>query len=303
MEGQISEAGSISTTDVGAAPVAEGAGTGGAPVAEAPVAEAAAPAAPEAPPVASFPSADEWGWDEWDGTPDALPEEIRGWHSKFDERFNSTKAELEQEWEQKLTKSQQNAKAWEDMFDALSSGGEDPRVAQATQELNGLREEFAQYRMEVEEREARYAEYIERETERYYNMVAERNPEIIEKMNATPGADDVIMSLMGEGDQDGLEFEAALQVWDRGEEAVAFAQAAVADGVANKYIKDLVDLKFPKQAPPKPKTQPASVDLVTGSEPVRRSAPIPTKDTTPGNLEDARRLAAERAWARMTGKR
>jgi hypothetical protein len=258
------------------------------------VAEAAPQAAPEAP---AFPSADEWGWDEWDGTADALPEEIRGWHSKFDERHATALGE----YEQKVAKAQQNAKAWEDMFNSTMDGREDPRVATTTAALEQLQGEFSQYRQEMDEREARYTAYVERETERYFNMVAERHPDIIEAMNDTPGADDVVMGLMGEGDH-GLDFEEALQVWDRGEEAVAFATEAVKEGVATKYIKDLVDLKFPKQEPappPPPVKQPKSVDLVTGAEPVRRSAPVPNPNKAPQGLDSARNAAAERAWARM----
>ena len=32
---------------------------------------------------ASFPSADEFGWDNWDGTEESLPEDVRTWGKQF----------------------------------------------------------------------------------------------------------------------------------------------------------------------------------------------------------------------------
>lgn len=296
MEGQIAQEAPAVAPDTA---ISGGEGTSsGAPVAEAPVAEAPEAPAPEAP---IFPDADEYDWDAWDGTTDTLPEEIRGWHSKFDAGWTTKVSEHEQA----LAKAKDSAKAWENMFNSLADGAEDPRISQSQQALTSLQAEFAQYRQEMDEREARYTAYVEKETERYFNMVADRNPELIEKMNATEGADDVIMGLMGEDDT-GLDFEEALKVWDRGEDAVAFAQQAVKDGVSSKYIKDLVEMKFPKEAPappPAPVKQPKSVDLVTGAEPITRSAPVPEASKAPQTLDAARQAAAQRAWERMTGKR
>lgn len=293
MEDTTSTAAPAATTS--AAPETSGATGGGAPVAEAPVAEAPVADAP------TFASADDWGWDDWDGEATTLPEEVQGWYTRFNDRFGEERNSLNEQ----LATATKSSKAWEDMFNSVIDGEADPRIAQSEKALTDLQNEYAAYRQEQERIQGAYEAYVDRESTRYFNMVAERHPEIVERLNATEGADDAVLALMGETGE-GLEFEDALLIWDKGPDALAFAQQAVKDGVAAAYIKDLVQSKFGDKAPappaPQPKAQPASVDLVTGAEPVRRAAPVPTAQQRPMSMQDKRRAAAERAWAAM-GKR
>ncbi len=281
-------------TETAPATEAAPAAAGGAPVAEAPVAEAPVADAP------TFASADDWGWDDWDGEATTLPEEVQGWYSRFNDRFGEERNSLNEQ----ISAATKSSKAWEDMFNSVIDGEADPRIAQSEKALTDLQSEYAAYKQEQERLQQAYEEYVDRESSRYFNTVAERHPEIIERLNASEGADDIVLNLMGQTGE-GLEFEDALLIWNKGEEAVAFAQQAVNDGVAGRYIKDLVESKFSQQEPaePPPKPQPKSVDLVTGSEPVRRSAPVPTAQQKPMSLRDKRQAAAERAWAAMSKRR
>lgn len=82
----------------------------------------------DAAPAPSFPSADEFEWDSWDNTPDALPEEIRPWHSKFDamatDKYGQLKTELDSTTE---------------LYNTLLTSSEDPRVQQLSAELENYK--------------------------------------------------------------------------------------------------------------------------------------------------------------------
>jgi hypothetical protein len=292
------------TTTAPAAPVEGGApastGEASAPAVDVPVAAAPEPptAAPEAAP--AFTSADDWGWDEWDGEVGGLPEEVQGWYSRFSDSFAEERTTLEEQ----LDSTVRRAKSWEDMYNAVFSGEEDPRIAEGLERYSTLEAEFNSYKEQQEEMHKQYEAYVDKESTRYFKMVADRHPEVIEKLNATEGGDEQVLALMGENGE-ALEFEDALLVWSKGEEAVAFAQQAVNDGVAANYILDLVNSKFQEQAPPAapaPKSQPDSVDLVTGSSRVAPKAAPPAPKAKALNSREARLAAAERAWARANGK-
>jgi hypothetical protein len=186
------------------------------------------------------------------------------------------------------------------MYEAVWDGSEDPRIAEGSQALESLQSEFAEYRQQMDERERSFNEYVDRESTRYFNYVAAKHPDLIEALEKTEGADEIVLGL-----SEGLDFEDALIIWGRGPEAVAFAQKAVTDGVGEEYIKDLVDVKFPVgEAPPEaqPKTQPDSADLVTGAEPARRGVVPEPQEEAPRSANHRRLLAAQRAL-KMAQKR
>lgn len=279
------------TVPTAPAPEPAGAAPAAAPAAVEPVAAepvAAEPvAAPE--PAATWPSADEYGWDEWDGKGESLPEEVRGWYGKFNDRH--TKAS--EEYQTQLAAAEKNAQGWQGMYNAVFDGSEDPRVAQSAAELARTSQEFAEYRAEQEAREAQFNAYVDKESARYFEHITGKYPNLMDRLEGTEGADDIVLGL-----SEGVEFEDALLIWDRGPDAVAFAQQAIKDGLGEQYVKDLVALKFPKASEataPAARSQPRASDLVTGSAPVTKPVvPAPVVEA-PRNAQDRRMQAAMRA--------
>ena len=274
-----------------AAPAPAGAAPASASAAE-PV--AAEPVAAE--PAAAYPSADTYGWDDWDGTSDALPEEVRGWHSRFDERYGTERSA----YEQKVADATKTADSWKLMYNNVFDGEEDPRVAQHAGELANVTQEFATYRAEQAAREETFNAYVDKESARYFQHILGKYPDLMGRLEGTDGADDIVLNLA-----EGVEFEDALLIWDRGPAAVAYAQQAIKDGVGEQYVKDLVAVKFPKasEAPaPAARRQPASADLVTGSTPAAKPT-VPVKRVTgPVTAQDKRLQAAMRAMAKVKSR-
>lgn len=279
-----------------AAPAPAGAAPASAPAAEPVAAEPVAAEPVAAEPAAAYPSADTYGWDDWDGTSDTLPEEVRGWHSRFDERYGTERSE----WEQKLADASKTADGWKLMYNNVFDGEEDPRVAQHAGELATVTQEFATYRAEQAAREETFNAYVDKESARYFQHILGKYPDLMGRLEGTDGADDVVLGLA-----EGVEFEDALLIWDRGPDAVAYAQQAIKDGVGEQYVKDLVAVKFPKasEAPaPAARKQPDSADLVTGSSPAAKPT-VPTQTVTgPVTAQDKRLQAAMRAMAKVKSR-
>lgn len=78
-------------------------------------------AAPEAP---AFPGADEFGWDEWDGKVDALPDPVRAWAEKLAGHYQ--RAATEKETEANFVRT---------TYEALLAGRPDPRIEKLEADL------------------------------------------------------------------------------------------------------------------------------------------------------------------------
>ena len=73
--------------------------------------------------LASFPSHDDFGWDDWDGTNNALPEEVHSWADGFKGHYTR----LSDDRAAKIEQSNQYTKS---LYEAINSGQEDPRVSE-----------------------------------------------------------------------------------------------------------------------------------------------------------------------------
>ena len=67
----------------------------------------------------SYPSADEFGWDDWDGTHEALPEMLHPWASKFGEYYQT-----------KISSITEDLGETRKIYEAIMKGEEDPRIAE-----------------------------------------------------------------------------------------------------------------------------------------------------------------------------
>ena len=94
--------------------------------------------------------ASSFAWDEWDGTVDALPEE----HRELGGRFHS-------HYDTRLTEKSTEYDGLRELYDAMMSGQEDPRVARLQGENKSygerhkaLEDQFNTYKAQVEESES-----------------------------------------------------------------------------------------------------------------------------------------------------
>lgn len=93
---EVNEAGAVETPESGSPPVEAAPAEASSPPVESTPSESASttslaqaePSGEEAAPV-SYPSADDFGWDGWNGDVDALPELVRPWGTKLNTHYKS----------------------------------------------------------------------------------------------------------------------------------------------------------------------------------------------------------------------
>ncbi len=102
-----------------------------------------------------FPSPDSFGWDDWDGAVDKLPEPVRGWGGKLSERYAKTAEDARAE-----------ARFAQETYEKLLKGETDPRLeklerdlAAKLKELEGFQGSSKELQTKLEAAEARAKEY------------------------------------------------------------------------------------------------------------------------------------------------
>lgn len=228
---------------------------------EAPAVEPEAAPEPEAP---SFASPDAWEHrEEWDGTEDLLPEEVRGWYGYFNTRFMSEQEKAQARYEAQVQELTDTSGMWKRMYDASLSGDEDPRVAELNSTLESERQAWEAEKAQWAEERKEWEAHLEAESERYMGWVKETYPELLDKV--TPESQQVIFELM---DND-LEFHHALLINELGPEAVKEALDMAKGGVDDvrilRYISKTYDPKAAAREEAKLKPPAKSADLVAGS--------------------------------------
>lgn len=114
----------------------------------------------------AFPSPDEFGWDEWDGASDALPEPVRPWAERFSgyhtRRLEAQRAELQQ---------------LQDTYIELLDGIEDPRIGELSsknKELESKLQELEQVRDQIQNEYQEFQEAWNVQVERMVSEQADR---------------------------------------------------------------------------------------------------------------------------------
>jgi hypothetical protein len=251
----------------GAAPPVEPAA---APAPTAPVAEpvAAAPVEPAAP---EFPSADDYGWDDWDGESlDDFDERVRPYLDKARDKWNAS-------WEGRLAESAQKAKRFEDMYKAVTFGEEDPRISETSQELakaqayvKSLEQELRNSRQEMDRR-------ADAESERYIAWMEDAYGERLQK---NPEAAQASMDLLDLGTDDNyFQPHEAFEIAELGAEAIAAAKGFLEQGWPVKAISRVLKSEFKTKPPAAPAAAPVneSASLVAGATPPRKPQTPPRK--------------------------
>jgi hypothetical protein len=237
-----------------------------------------------------FPDHSTFKWDDWDSKVDSLPEPIRPWAQRV---YDSREAWVDQELNTR-TKEMDNLRA---VYEELLQGNEDPRLADTVskyEELqkthNELEEKYKTTAREYEEYITAVNEQVRLQGEAIANQFRESFPEIFE--------DEAKHALFGELLDEDWDLENIPRVMALGEEAMALARKARAEGTPDVYALQLAERVRSKPAKPR-----AGARLTAGSEGAAPSA----NRAEPGkgdarNIDELRSYAIQKAM-RSGGKK
>ena len=121
-------------------------------------------------------SPDTFGWDGWDGKEDKLPEQIRPWATKLGGYYGK-QSEL----------ARQEADRVKQIYESLSSGMEDPRLAELQAKYDGetktrseLAEQHRQVQQQLQEAQSHFQRYVDQQAESKAQAFQQANAWIFE---------------------------------------------------------------------------------------------------------------------------
>ena len=276
------------STEVSSAPAAE-------PVAAEPV--AAEPVAAEP---AGFPSADDFGWDEWDGKADALPEQLRPWYDRFDGRYKAGSQELNDS----VVGAQEEAEQYKRLYEALFSGEEDPRISEAETKAASVKHVYNEAQEQWKAEKENYAKSAQHQADVYFGLVSTIYKDVMGSLGEEGEA--AIIQLMGNEDNGfkGYDLHESLEIYQLGPKAVEEALALAERGTDSELAVRLLKSEFKaeeevapaKEEPKRPAHSPAA-KVVAGAGNAQSPTRMP-KPNTPQSMRHARIEAVRRAMAK-----
>ena len=187
----------------------------------------------------SFPSADEFGWDEWDGTHDSLPEPLHSWGSKFNEHYQT-----------KINSITEDLGETRKIYEAIMGGDEDPRIAELQTASTEWGSKFADLEGQHEVLRREYEDYqkvvdkaIEEEATMYVESFQQSNKDLFDN--------DKLASTFAGLLENGWTLEQAAVAARLPKNVLAVAEKARADGVPEAYALRLAE--GAKSQPAKPR--------------------------------------------------
>ena len=244
----------------------------------------------EAEPV-SFPTADSFGWDAWDGQSDSLPEEVRGWNDQFSNYYKD-------HWAKHYESEANEAERIRSIYQSLSAGLEDPRNAELNQQVSDWEEKYntlTQERLALQNEFDGYKQALDKaldqEAEEYANWYQKQHAHIFED----PKLVDRFSNLL----ESGWDVDYAPAALELSEEALEIANKALTDGVPMRYAIELARKTAAQPARSAPRPGARITSGATRSPVAPNQAP---KDALreAKTLDDMRLVAAQRAFG---GKR
>lgn len=256
---------------------------------------AAEPTAPE-PQAAEpqWPNHEEFGWDDWDGSADGLPEQLQPWYSKFDERYNKTLTQAKRDRQEELERHEAMARQWRRMYEANFNGEDDPRIAEYETNL-------AQYKRAVERAESGYAEAVESlqgeyqtASDEYFDFVHDIFSEFLDGMDAATS--EAIMAAV-----DHLPLHKAVKYAQEGvlAEAVAIAQQGGNPALIDRIIQAE---SARRPAPPPPRKTRAAAEVITGAEPATAPETVPSTKPAGDRMSRLQQAARNAIKAHSRGR-
>ena len=227
-----------------------------------------------------------FAWDSWDGSIENLPEE----HREVGGYFHN-------HWESRLSEKSAEYDGLRELYDAMMSGQEDPRVAQLTEanqsfeeRYKGLEEQFNDYKQQVEAaQDAEARDWADRFEKQHADLLGQENnrERMVEFLDA------------------GWDADAAIQLLTMDEEFVQMAEEAKGNGVPDSYAIRLAEASAGKRqvekevkAIPRPGAR-ITAGATGAKNPQQAIREIRDSD----NLEDRRMIAARAALRAVKGGR
>lgn len=240
---------------------------------------------------ASFPSADEFGWDDWDGTHDALPEPVRGWGTRLSDHYSSAA-------DKKIAEQKESSEYTQRLYDALMSGDEDPRIAEYSTKIADWETKFGELddkhstiSTEYEEFKASVNAAIEQEAEEYAASFRESNSDLF--------SDEALAGTFADLLEEGWDLETAAEASRLPSSALEVAKKAKADGVPDSYAIKIAS--GTKRSTPKPRP---GAKLTSGATTPSRSPEQTTVESTGAmSLKDWRTHVARKALGQNNRRR
>ena len=240
------------TTETTPAEVTEAPAEAPAEVAEAP-AEAPAEEAP-AEPAVTF---DSFGWDDWKGKHEDFPEEVQGWAEKINGY-----------WSPKIREHEEDAARYQRLYEALSYGQEDPRLAELQTKNSDWEQKYTTLESEFQNFQKSLEEYENQEVENFVNKFYAEHGEELEQ---NEGLRKAVTDLVSE------EFDPyyAVKLAKMGEGATKYALELKKENVPDNRALELISFKFnatnstSAQSPAQPQLS-KSQQAVTGATPAHR---------------------------------
>ncbi len=244
-------------------------------------------AAPTQPEPVSFPTADSFAWDDWDGQGDSLPEEVRGWNDRFSNHYKD-------HWTKHYEAEANEAERIRSIYESLSAGLEDPRNAELTQQVSDWEEKYKTLTDERLTLQNEFDSYkdalnkaLEQEAEEYANWYQKQHAHIFEN----PKLVDKLTNLL----ESGWDVDYAPSALELSDEALAIANKALTDGVPMRYALELARKTTAQPARSAPRPGARITSGATRSPVAPNQAP---KDALKEarTLDDMRLVAAQRAF-------
>tara|TARA_R110000765_G_scaffold3708_2_gene11550 strand:+ start:5788 stop:6675 length:888 start_codon:yes stop_codon:yes gene_type:complete len=176
---------------------------------------------------ASFPSADEFSWDDWDGLHESLPDQVQTWSQRFNTYYTTRQdTALEEQ-----RRSDEDTKR---IYEALIGGNEDPRVGEYQQQVSEWEQKHTAQIAEQQKLQTQYDEYqksindaIDQEATQYAVWFKSEYKDLF--------ADKKLESTFYELVDEGWELEPAAKATRLPQQALVLARKAKADGVPDTY--------------------------------------------------------------------
>lgn len=240
---------------------------------------------------ASFPSADEFGWDDWDGTDDALPEPVRSWSSRLSTHYSSAA-------DTKIKEQQESAEYTQRLYDALMSGDEDPRISEYSTKISDWETKFGELDDKHSSMSTEYQEFkdsvnaaIEQEATEYANSFRESNSDLF--------SDEKLAGTFADLLEEGWDLETAAEASRLPSSVLEVAKKAKADGVPDSYaLKIAMGTKRPAPAP-----RPGAKLTAGATTPSRSPEQTKLEDTAAMSLKDWRTHVARKALGQNNRRR
>lgn len=241
--------------------------------------------------LASFPSHNDFGWDDWDGTHDALPEPVRGWGSKLSDYYTSRS-------DAKIKEHEESSDHTRRLYEALMGGNEDPRVEEYSTKLSDwegrygeLDDKYTSMQTEYEGFKANVEAAIEAEADAYAQTFRETNSDIFESNELATKFADLL--------EEGWDLETAAKASRLSDDVLGIARKAKADGVPDAYALRFAAAGRQRAAKPRPGAQLTAGATTPSRPPAQSTAP----NTDAMSLKDWRSHVARSALSKTKTRR